>query len=74
MALTYAQQLEQLSQDEHEQEEEEDVGRAALLARVGTESIWTVDLLFLLQARLLVFACMCVCLWIEMVVKIRSIV
>lgn len=27
------------------------MGRAALLAKVGTESIWTVDLLFLLQVR-----------------------
>lgn len=33
------------------QVEEEDVGRAALVAKVGTESIWTVDLLFLLQVR-----------------------
>ena len=33
------------------QVEEEHVGRAALLAKVGTESIWTVDLLFLLQVR-----------------------
>ena len=35
--------------------QEEDVGRAALLAKVGTESIWTVDLLFLLQVRPCVF-------------------
>lgn len=31
------------------------MGRAALLAKVGTESIWTVDLLFLLQVRPCVF-------------------
>lgn len=33
------------------QVKEEDVGRAALLAKVDTESIWTIDLLFLLQVR-----------------------
>lgn len=33
------------------QGEKEDVGRGALLAQIGAESIWTIDLLFLLQAR-----------------------
>jgi hypothetical protein len=58
MALTYAYQLqpppprpEGEGKGEKEEEREEEIRRAALLARVGTESIWTIDLLFLLQVR-----------------------
>ena len=52
-----ADQTKDEEKEEKEEEEEEDVTRAALLARVGTESIWTVDLLFLLQVGGFVGAC-----------------